>query len=237
MALEQEAYELAGQPFNLGSAQADRRDLLHQARPAGRQEDAERRAEHRRRSAGKAGRGLSAAGQDPGAPRPVEAQGHLHRQAGAAGAIRAAGRVHTHYAQAVAVTGRLSSNDPNLQNIPIRTAEGRRVREAFVAPRGQRDRQRRLLADRAAHHGPHQRRRGAAARLHARAWTCTAPPRPRSSASRVGPGVERAAPLRQGDQLRPDLRHEQLRPGAQPGHRDQGGRDLHRALLRSAIRA
>jgi DNA polymerase-1 len=44
--------------------------------------------------------------------------------------------VHTHYAQAVAVTGRLSSNDPNLQNIPIRTAEGRRVREAFVAPAG-----------------------------------------------------------------------------------------------------
>jgi DNA polymerase-1 len=46
------------------------------------------------------------------------------------------GRVHTTYAQAVAVTGRLSSNDPNLQNIPIRTAEGRRVREAFVAPPG-----------------------------------------------------------------------------------------------------
>ncbi len=46
------------------------------------------------------------------------------------------GRVHTNYAQAVAVTGRLSSNDPNLQNIPIRTLEGRRVREAFVAPTG-----------------------------------------------------------------------------------------------------
>ena len=48
------------------------------------------------------------------------------------------GRVHTHYAQAVAVTGRLSSNDPNLQNIPIRTPEGRRVREAFVAAPGYR---------------------------------------------------------------------------------------------------
>ncbi len=46
------------------------------------------------------------------------------------------GRVHTHYAQAVAVTGRLSSNDPNLQNIPVRTAEGRRIREAFIAPPG-----------------------------------------------------------------------------------------------------
>jgi DNA polymerase-1 len=46
------------------------------------------------------------------------------------------GRVHTSYHQAVAATGRLSSNDPNLQNIPIRTEEGRRIRQAFVAPRG-----------------------------------------------------------------------------------------------------
>jgi DNA polymerase-1 len=51
-------------------------------------------------------------------------------------ALPRTGRVHTHYAQAVAVTGRLSSNDPNLQNIPIRTPEGRRVREAFVAGPG-----------------------------------------------------------------------------------------------------
>jgi DNA polymerase-1 len=46
------------------------------------------------------------------------------------------GRVHTNYGQAVAVTGRLASNDPNLQNIPVRTAEGRRIREAFIAPPG-----------------------------------------------------------------------------------------------------
>ena len=49
---------------------------------------------------------------------------------------RATGRVHTRYSQAVAVTGRLASSDPNLQNIPIRSAEGRRIREAFIAPLG-----------------------------------------------------------------------------------------------------
>jgi len=46
------------------------------------------------------------------------------------------GRVHTSYQQAVAATGRLSSTDPNLQNIPVRSGEGRRIRRAFVAPKG-----------------------------------------------------------------------------------------------------
>jgi DNA polymerase-1 len=50
----------------------------------------------------------------------------------------ATGRVHTSFGQATAVTGRLASTDPNLQNIPIRTAEGRRIRSAFVAPAGHR---------------------------------------------------------------------------------------------------
>jgi DNA polymerase-1 len=51
---------------------------------------------------------------------------------------KSTGRVHTSYHQAVAATGRLSSTDPNLQNIPIRSLEGRRIRQAFIAPPGQR---------------------------------------------------------------------------------------------------
>ena len=63
------------------------------------------------------------------------------------------GRIHTSYHQAVAATGRLSSTDPNLQNIPIRTPEGRRIRQAFVAPEGQVLLGGGLLANRAPHHG------------------------------------------------------------------------------------
>jgi DNA polymerase-1 len=54
-------------------------------------------------------------------------QDHIHPETG---------RVHTSYSITGAVTGRLSSTDPNLQNIPVRTEEGRRIREAFVAPKG-----------------------------------------------------------------------------------------------------
>ena len=72
------------------------------------------------------------------------------------------GRIHTTYVQTIAATGRLSSTDPNLQNIPIRTEEGRRIRQAFVVGRGLRVADvGRLLPDRDADHGARQRGRRA----------------------------------------------------------------------------
>ncbi len=135
MALEQEAYEIAGQPFNLGSPKQIGEILF-----------------------GKLGLPVTKKTAS-GAPStdesvleklsldyPLPAKLLEHRGLSKLKGTYTdklpqminpeTGRVHTHYAQAVAITGRLSSNDPNLQNIPIRTPEGRRVREAFVAPPG-----------------------------------------------------------------------------------------------------
>ena len=72
------------------------------------------------------------------------------------------GRVHTSYSQIGAVTGRLSSNNPNLQNIPIRTEEGRRVRNGFIADKGNRPAFSGLFANRITHRGAH-----GAGRVHA----------------------------------------------------------------------
>ena len=135
LALEQEAYEIAGQPFNLGSPKQIGEILF-----------------------GKLGLPVTKKTAS-GAPStdesvleklsldyPLPARLLEHRGLSKLKGTYTdklplminpdTGRVHTHYAQAVAITGRLSSNDPNLQNIPIRTPEGRRVREAFVAPPG-----------------------------------------------------------------------------------------------------
>ena len=66
----------------------------------------------------------------------AQVEEHLHRRAAGDGATPTTGRVHTSFNQAVAATGRLSSSDPNLQNIPIRTELGREIRRAFVAAPG-----------------------------------------------------------------------------------------------------
>ncbi|HYM48507.1 MAG TPA: DNA polymerase I, partial [Burkholderiaceae bacterium] len=134
--LEAKAHELAGQPFNLGSPKQIGEILFGKlalpvvkktasGTPSTDEEVLERLAldyplpkillEHR---------GLSKLKSTYCDKLPATADQH--------------GRVHTSYGQAIAVTGRLSSSDPNLQNIPIRTAEGRRIREAFIAPPGHR---------------------------------------------------------------------------------------------------
>ena len=135
IALEKKAHEIAGQPFNLGSPKQLAEILFDKqgikplkktpgGAPSTDEETLERLAEDyplpkailEYRSVSK----LKSTYTDK-LPKMVNAK---------------TGRVHTNYGQAVAVTGRLSSNDPNLQNIPVRTAEGRRIREAFIAPPG-----------------------------------------------------------------------------------------------------
>ena len=135
VALEQEAYELAGQPFNLSSPKQLGEILFVKqglpivkktatGAPSTNEEVLEKLAEDH----------------------PLPARILEHRSLAKLKSTYTdklplminpeTGRVHTNYAQAVAVTGRLASNDPNLQNIPVRTAEGRRIREAFIAPPG-----------------------------------------------------------------------------------------------------
>jgi len=135
LALEQKAYQAAGQPFNLNSPKQiqeilfERQGLpVKKKTPSGQpstDEDvlAELAADYplpkillEYRALAK----LKSTYTDK-LPRMVDAR---------------TGRVHTTYSQAVAVTGRLASNDPNLQNIPVRTPQGRRIREAFIAPPG-----------------------------------------------------------------------------------------------------
>jgi DNA polymerase-1 len=135
VALESEVHALAGQPFNLGSPKQIGEIFFGRlGMPV------------KRKTASGAPSTDEDVLQELAADYPVAARLLEHRALSKlkgtytdklpAMVNPATGRVHTTYAQAVAVTGRLSSNDPNLQNIPIRTPEGRRIREAFVAPPG-----------------------------------------------------------------------------------------------------
>ena len=133
--LERKAHELAGQPFNLGSPKQLQEILFGKLgikplkkTPSGApstDEDVlqELALDHPLPKVLLEYRGLAKlkSTYTDKLPKMVDAQ---------------TGRVHTSYSQAVAVTGRLASSDPNLQNIPVRTAEGRRIREAFIAPPG-----------------------------------------------------------------------------------------------------
>ena len=136
LALEQEAYELAGQRFNLNSPKQLAEILFDQlGLPV-----AKKTATGARSTNEDVLEKLAAEGHELPAKllthRSLSKLKSTYTDKLAGMAHPRTGRVHTHYAQAAVVTGRLSSNEPNLQNIPIRTTEGRRVREAFVAPAG-----------------------------------------------------------------------------------------------------
>ena len=135
MELEREAHDLAGQPFNLASP-LQIQDILYQKlklpvlkkTPKGQPSTAEEV--------------LQELALDYPLPQIIlEHRGIAKLKSTYADKLPEmvnprTGRVHTSYHQAVAATGRLSSSDPNLQNIPVRTAEGRRIRQAFVAEPG-----------------------------------------------------------------------------------------------------
>ncbi len=135
--LEQEAYRVADQPFNLGSPKQIQAILFEQMQlpviaktPKGQPSTAENV--------------LQDLALDYELPRLIlEHRAMAKLKSTYTDKLpemidRHTGRVHTSYHQAVAATGRLSSSDPNLQNIPVKSAEGRRIRQAFIAPEGQR---------------------------------------------------------------------------------------------------
>jgi DNA polymerase-1 len=138
MALEQEIYQLVGHPFNIGSPKQLGEVLFEEMQlPGG-----------KKSKAGSYSTGADVLDElaEAGHPLPMRVLDwrqlsklkSTYTDALAQEINPVTGRVHTSYAMAVTSTGRLSSSDPNLQNIPIRTEEGRKIRHAFVAQGGRR---------------------------------------------------------------------------------------------------
>ncbi|OGA73720.1 MAG: DNA polymerase I [Betaproteobacteria bacterium RIFCSPLOWO2_12_FULL_65_14] len=134
---EQQAYALAGQPFNLGSPKQIREILF----------DRQKLPVKKKTPTGEPSTdedSLAELALDHPLPRLILEHRALSKLKSTytdklpKSVHPRTGRVHTTYSQTTAVTGRLSSNDPNLQNIPIRTPAGRRIRECFIAPPGAR---------------------------------------------------------------------------------------------------
>jgi DNA polymerase I len=133
--LEEQAYKLAGRPFNLGSPKQLGEVLFKEQGLAASRKT--RTGEHT--TGAQVLEALAAEGHP--LPRTILDWRQLQKLTGTytdalIQEIAADGRVHTSYAMAATSTGRLSSNDPNLQNIPIRTEEGRKIRHAFIAEDG-----------------------------------------------------------------------------------------------------
>ncbi|HWS03040.1 MAG TPA: DNA polymerase I [Gammaproteobacteria bacterium] len=133
--IEQEAHRVAGQPFNLGSPKQIQEILYEkQGLPV--------LAKTPKGAPSTAENVLAELAQDYPLPRLILDHRSLSKLKSTytdrlpEQVDARTGRVHTSYHQAVAATGRLSSTDPNLQNIPVRTEEGRRIRQAFIAPPG-----------------------------------------------------------------------------------------------------
>ena len=234
LALEQEAYALAGQPFNLGSPKQLGEILFEKMKlpvvkktatgqPSTDEDVLQELAadyplpklllEHRTLSK------LKSTYTDK-LPQMVDPR---------------TGRVHTNYSQATAVTGRLASTDPNLQNIPVRTAEGRRIREAFIAPPGHvlvsadySQIELRIMA-----HLSHDPALVTAFHEGADIHRATAAEIFGVPLAEVTRG---SAPLHQGGQLRPDLRHGRVRARDPAQHRARGRAAVHRPLFRALSR-
>jgi DNA polymerase-1 len=215
--IEAKCHELAGKPFSIGSPKQLGEILFGEMGLKG----------------GRKGK-TGAHSTDAAVLEELAAQGHALPRAvlewrqlsklkttyvdGLTAQIAADGRVHTDFSMAITSTGRLSSTEPNLQNIPIRTEEGARLRRAFVAEPGHLLISGRLLADRAAPAGPHGRGALADRGLRARRGH----PRPhrgrhlRHAAGSRGP---RGAAAGQDAELRHHLRHELLRARRAARHR------------------